>query len=133
VRGLIAELGLDAALHVDVSDMAALVSAADLAIGAAGQTSFERCCLGLPTLMAVTADNQTQFAEALVGAGAVDRLRSTSEADIASALTAIFRDTARRQQMSRKAAALCDGEGAARAVQTVVASITAPTQKAASL
>jgi UDP-2,4-diacetamido-2,4,6-trideoxy-beta-L-altropyranose hydrolase len=133
VRKLAAELGLDAKLHVDVSDMATLVSAADLAIGAAGQTSFERCCLGLSSLMAVTADNQTQFAEALVAAGAVERLRSTSETDIASALTALFRDPVLRKEMSRRAAALCDGEGAARTVQTVVASITAPRQKAVSL
>jgi len=133
VRGLISELRLEATLHVDVSDMATLVSAADLAIGAAGQTSFERCCLGLPSLIAVTADNQTQFAEALVAAGAVEQLRSTNETDIASALTALFRDPVQRRQMSRRAAALCDGDGAARAVQMVVASIAAPRQKAVSL
>lgn len=132
VRALIVDLGLDATLHVDVADMASLVSAADIAIGASGQTSFERCCLGLPSLLVVTADNQTQFADALVAAGAVERLTSLEEADIASAVSTFVRDPARLHSMSRRAAALCDGAGAARAIK-VVASIAAPRQKAVNL
>ena len=132
VRALIADLKLDASLHIDVSDMASLVSTADLAIGAAGQTSFERCCLGLPCLMVVTADNQTQFADALAAAGAVESLISLDEADIAFALSSLVRDRARLHAMSRRAAALCDGEGASRAVE-VVASIAEARQKAVNL
>jgi UDP-2,4-diacetamido-2,4,6-trideoxy-beta-L-altropyranose hydrolase len=133
VRPLIAELGLDVNLHVDVADMASLVSAADIAIGASGQTSFERCCLGLPSLMAVTADNQRDFADALVAAGAVERLKSLDEAEIASALVSLVNDPARLQAMSRHAAALCDGEGASRAVQAVCASMATQRQKAVSV
>lgn len=129
VTGLIAELGLDATLHVDVSDMASLIAGADIAIGASGQTSFERCCLGLPSLMAVTADNQRDFADALVAAGAVERLASPEPADIAAALTALAQDATRLQTMGRNAAALCDGEGVARAVQAVAATM-ATRQKA---
>ncbi|MFH0934731.1 MAG: UDP-2,4-diacetamido-2,4,6-trideoxy-beta-L-altropyranose hydrolase, partial [Pseudomonadota bacterium] len=43
---------------VNISDMARLMADSDLAIGAAGCTSWERCCLGLPSLMMVLADNQ---------------------------------------------------------------------------
>jgi UDP-2,4-diacetamido-2,4,6-trideoxy-beta-L-altropyranose hydrolase len=133
VRALIPELRLDATLHVDVTDMASLISAADIAIGASGQTSFERCCLGLPSLMAVTADNQRDFADALVAAGAVERLQSLDETDIASALTCLVQDHERLRAMSRRASALCDGEGAGRAVQAVCASIAAPRQRAVSV
>lgn len=133
VRALISELNLDATLHVDVTDMASLVSAADIAIGASGQTSFERCCLGLPSLMAVTADNQRDFADALVAADAVEQLQSLDEADIALALTCLVQDHERLQAMSRRASSLCDGEGAARAVQAVCALIAAPRQKAVSV
>jgi len=38
--------------------MAEVMAASDLAIGAAGSTSWERCCLGLPSIMVVLAKNQ---------------------------------------------------------------------------
>ena len=37
----------------------------DLAIGAAGSTSWERCCLGLPTIMLILAENQKVIANGL--------------------------------------------------------------------
>lgn len=58
-------------IKVGVNNMAQLMADSDLAIGAAGATSWERCCLGLPTAMMVLADNQ-QYAANLLGlAGAV--------------------------------------------------------------
>jgi spore coat polysaccharide biosynthesis predicted glycosyltransferase SpsG len=55
---------------VGVSDMAQLMADSDLAIGAAGATSWERCCLGLPTAMLVLAKNQLKIAQELQQAGA---------------------------------------------------------------
>jgi spore coat polysaccharide biosynthesis predicted glycosyltransferase SpsG/RimJ/RimL family protein N-acetyltransferase len=51
--------------HVQTDKMAELMSKADLAIGAGGAATWERCCLGLPTLAIFTADNQrTQLFDA---------------------------------------------------------------------
>lgn len=51
--------------HVQTDKMAELMAAADLAIGAGGSATWERCCLGLPTLGFCTADNQQkQLADA---------------------------------------------------------------------
>jgi UDP-2,4-diacetamido-2,4,6-trideoxy-beta-L-altropyranose hydrolase len=58
-------------VKVGVSNMAELMANSDLAIGAAGSTSWERCCLGLPTVMLVLADNQQQIAINLEQANAV--------------------------------------------------------------
>jgi UDP-2,4-diacetamido-2,4,6-trideoxy-beta-L-altropyranose hydrolase len=55
---------------VGVSAMAQLMAVSDLCIGAAGGTSWERCCMGLPTLLLVLADNQLPGAKALEKAGA---------------------------------------------------------------
>lgn len=55
---------------VDVSNMATLMADSDLAIGAVGGTAWERCCLGLPTLMVILADNQKAGAYALESSGA---------------------------------------------------------------
>ena len=69
---LAAELAPAATVHRSVGDMASLMTEADFAIGAAGGTSWERCCLGLPTLVVVTADNQRDIARSLAAAGAID-------------------------------------------------------------
>lgn len=50
---------------VGVNNMAELMAKSDLAIGAAGSTSWERCCLGLPSIMVVLADNQNLIAKDL--------------------------------------------------------------------
>jgi len=47
---------------VDVSNMAEVMANADLAIGAAGATTWERCCLGLPSILVVLAENQKDIA-----------------------------------------------------------------------
>lgn len=51
--------------HVQTDKMAELMVAADLAIGAGGSATWERCCLGVPALAICTADNQQkQIADA---------------------------------------------------------------------
>lgn len=50
---------------VDVINMAEIMANSDLAIGAAGATTWERCCLGLPTIQMVIADNQENSAKIL--------------------------------------------------------------------
>lgn len=58
-------------LHYQVPNMAQLMVEADLAIGAGGTTTWERCFLGLPTMTIIVADNQREMIEALAGRGAV--------------------------------------------------------------
>jgi UDP-2,4-diacetamido-2,4,6-trideoxy-beta-L-altropyranose hydrolase len=49
--------------HCQVNNMAELMAEADLAIGAGGTTSWERCCIGLPTIIISVADNQEPIAK----------------------------------------------------------------------
>ena len=44
--------------HIQTALMAALIAKADLAIGAGGSSNWERCCLGLPSIVVTTATNQ---------------------------------------------------------------------------
>lgn len=64
---------------VGVSDMARLMTDSDLAIGAAGGTAWERCCLGLPSIVMVLAVNQEAAAEALRKSDAAVAVKSISE------------------------------------------------------
>ena len=103
--------------HADVQDMAALMSSADLAVGAAGTTAWERCCLGLPALMISTAGNQEAIATALAKAEAAVTLGRHDEvaaADVTDAVLALTDQPGALSVMSEKAARVCDGKGIAR-------------------
>ena len=56
--------------HAQVDTMAAIMSAADLALGSGGATTWERCFLGLPSLTVVVAPNQRLLTEAVAATGA---------------------------------------------------------------
>lgn len=94
---------------VNVSDMARRMSEADLAIGAAGSTSWERCCLGLPTLILVLADNQRAIAEALNRAGATAFLDIVNTRDFSRNVNGLL-ERGVLWQMSEAAASLTTGQ-----------------------
>jgi UDP-4-amino-4,6-dideoxy-N-acetyl-beta-L-altrosamine N-acetyltransferase len=103
---------------VDAADMAQLMADSDLAIGAAGSTAWERCCLGLPSLIAVLADNQREGARALVSAGCAYLLGDVSEiAPAISTGVAFATDAAAMARMSEAARAICDGQGLERVLR----------------
>jgi len=52
-------------IYETLPSLAKLMAAADLAIGAGGATSWERLCLGLPTLVVTLSENQRLIAQAL--------------------------------------------------------------------
>lgn len=111
-------------LHVGTDDMPDLIAVAGLAIGAGGVSAWERCCLGMPSILAATADNQVQTIEAISAAGAATRVE-LSERQLAEALTRLLSDSEARQEMSVKAAALCDGRGLYRIGMRLEADIAA--------
>ncbi len=65
VKKIAKTLPYETEVKINVSNMAEIMANADLAIGAAGATSWERCCLGLPSLLWVLAENQKLIAENL--------------------------------------------------------------------
>ena len=58
-------------VHSELKSLANLILKADLAVGACGSTSWERCCLGLPSIVVTIADNQKPIAKALHKKGVV--------------------------------------------------------------
>ena len=100
-------------LQGPLPSLAGLIARADLAIGAGGATTWERACLGLPSLVVAIAANQLPFSEALAKAGHVQLLgdeASVTAEKIRSALRSVI-----AQPLAREAAsALTDGWGASR-------------------
>jgi spore coat polysaccharide biosynthesis predicted glycosyltransferase SpsG len=110
---------------VDASNMAELMWEADLAIGAAGSTSWERCCMGMPTIQVVLAENQTGIASALEAFGAAISLsREKVRFEVNSAVVNLLRDSNMVAKISSLAARIVDGKGVGR-VATLLAKAAA--------
>lgn len=123
VRALAADLPWTCDVAVNVTDMAALMADADLAIGAVGGTTWERCAVGLPTLMVIIADNQTPAATALDRAGAAILIGREDDPvlipNLQAALTDMT-DTAARRALAARTAEICDGRGTDRVVAALL-------------
>lgn len=105
----------DIRLHVQTPLMAELMSSADLSIGAGGSASWERCCLRLPAIVSVLAENQVAIAQRLHCTGAAVNLGDAEflmPADYGAAVAAI--DGSRLAALSEAAGSLVDGLGATR-------------------
>lgn len=121
VRQQVLQLPFAVDVLVDRHDMADLMAMADFAIGAAGSTAWERCCLGLPCIMVILADNQRTVAAGLQAAGAaqviagVDAIR-----DQLPGMFAAFQNQPQRiQAMSAAASQITDGAGVQAVVQAL--------------
>ncbi|WKE66730.1 UDP-2,4-diacetamido-2,4,6-trideoxy-beta-L-altropyranose hydrolase [Gallaecimonas kandeliae] len=96
--------------HAQAS-VAPLLCDIDLAIGAAGSSAWERCCLGIPSLMMIQADNQIAICHYLEAAGAAMIFSPpTLETQLSKAVQIL-------PSMASQAATLVDGRGCARVSQ----------------
>lgn len=110
-------------IHVQTSNMAALMAEADLAIGASGATTWERCCLGLPSIVFAVADNQAPIAESCDKAGAIVYLGRTPTAArslISSSLRQLSEYPEKLGEMSKISITLTDGFGAQRVCNAMI-------------
>lgn len=107
---------------VGVNNMAQLMAESDLAIGAAGGTAWERCSLGLPSLVWALAQNQLEGVVALQKAGAAVAMGSQQQI---SNFMEQFKSASLAKEvlnkLSKAAAAVTDGEGRQRTVKHMLA------------
>lgn len=117
-----------ATLTVDAPDLASFFARHDLQIGAGGGATWERCCIGSPTLALICADNQRGVISALAQTGAIATLSQAEEPTVASighAVATLLEDSERRAVMSERALQLVDGLGARRVALHLAASTLA--------
>jgi len=109
--------------HCQVDDMAHFLVDADLALGAAGVSSWERLALGVPALVAAVADNQIENMRQLDELGVAVGLgvsRNVTVEGLAQAIGNLLSSPRIVSAMSEKALGLVDGEGVSRVVDRLV-------------
>jgi UDP-2,4-diacetamido-2,4,6-trideoxy-beta-L-altropyranose hydrolase len=111
-------------LHEPQPHLADLMAKADLAVGAGGTTTWERCCRGLPSLVVSIAKNQQPACEALASDGVIEWVghhNQVTSGDLAGALMALTHDPARVRSLASASHALVDGNGTQRVVEHLLA------------
>lgn len=96
-------------LYVDIDNMADVMAACNAAIGAGSTNSWERCSLGLPSLVIQVADNQSDIIDSLHQAGAITV--STAEKLMTDLPIFLKSDL---KTMAKNAFNVCDGLGVSR-------------------
>jgi hypothetical protein len=105
--------------------LAALMATADLAIGAGGVTMWERMCLGLPSVVISTAENQLPASRALADIGCIQYAGHWAEAraqGVARLVKSLVGSPADLARLGRECKALVDGYGASRVAEALVPS-----------
>jgi UDP-2,4-diacetamido-2,4,6-trideoxy-beta-L-altropyranose hydrolase len=111
-----------ARLSLDLPDLAGFYPRHDLHLGAGGGATWERCCLGAPTLALIVAPNQREVLLPLQDLGVIEVLAAdppTPEA-LQAALRPLLADADRRRALSQAARTLVDGHGARRVAEALL-------------
>jgi len=116
-------------MHDSVPCLAPLMLKADLALGAGGMTSWERCCLGLPALVVTVADNQRFIAGELERQGVVQwlgKVGGVTQRDLEHALQAIVDTPCALEPWSRRCMDMLDGQGTRRVASILMLDTRTP-------
>jgi UDP-2,4-diacetamido-2,4,6-trideoxy-beta-L-altropyranose hydrolase len=115
--------------YENTGNVAELMSAADLSVGAGGTMNWERSYLGLPTIVIVIAENQAETSGALHRAGAIVNLgwhANVSSNQIAQAVEKLSGSPSALKDLSRRSMAVMAPDGVAAAeikiLKTIVVS-----------
>lgn len=109
-------------LAVNTEKMAELLLKADIAIGAAGSSAWERCFMGLPTINLILAENQQKVAAQLAKAGAATNAgiaRILSPEQLGQCCAELLNNPIKHQQMAKQSLSICDGKGIERLVNII--------------
>lgn len=99
-------------LYQNAQNMPELMAKSDLAIGAGGTMSWERCCMKLPSLAMELADNQTLILQNLSAAKALKFIGLIEDIDFKVFITTfkeLIENTNALKIMSENAGEICDG------------------------
>lgn len=112
------QASLKVEVRINVNNMAELMANSDFAISAAGATAWELCCLGLPTLMVVLAENQRQIAANLHGYGSVILLERENLKKMKNLIDGL--NKVKLKKLSNSGSKIIDGLGAHKTLKQII-------------
>ncbi len=118
----LAERTFNTTVHVNVKNMADLMSHCDLVIGAGGTNTWERCCLGLPSVVIATAANQIEVVNELSKEGYVvyaGFYENITEQSLLENICPLLENPDRVKELSIMVKELVDGAGADRVADKI--------------
>jgi UDP-2,4-diacetamido-2,4,6-trideoxy-beta-L-altropyranose hydrolase len=107
-----------ARLTLDLPDLAAFFARHDLHVGAGGGATWERCCIGAPTVAVAVALNQSAVLGPLQELGVVEACDADADS-IAAAVSRLVENADLRRAMGEAGRALVDGRGTERVAQAI--------------
>ena len=127
IQALLSNIDLNAKLVIEPKSVSSLYRSAHCCIGAAGSSSWERSCIGLPTAQFVLADNQFHIQNTLLINKAIFELPSPEAADFKDFLYT-FLDNALSnshclKDCANRARQIVDGKGAERVASCIASHI----------
>lgn len=106
-------------IHMEIDNMAEILAVADFAIGAAGSSTWERCSMGVPSLIAVLADNQKDIAQAVEQTGAAIAFDPFCRRSILDAVCRMLQPGA-IVEIAKQSARITDGLGSTLVAETIL-------------
>ena len=106
--------------YQQTKNMAKIMNKADLAIGAGGIMTWERCCLGLPSIVSIVSKNQEDAVNAVSKKGCLINLGRAEGLISEDYLNAIKKlDSRKLVRMQKKCMELIDGRGTERVAKQI--------------
>ena len=103
-----------------IDNMWDFMADADLSVGGGGSSTWERCCLGLPSIVSILSKDQRELTETMAKKGYIINLglaNALSSDDYVKAIKNI--DSDKLCSMSQKCLKLVDGKGASRVANNI--------------
>jgi UDP-2,4-diacetamido-2,4,6-trideoxy-beta-L-altropyranose hydrolase len=104
-------------------DLADLMAKSDLAIGAGGATTWERCCMGLPAILISIAENQRPACEALSADKLIDYLGHVDQVTpelIRDRVLSFVKNSDLLLELDERGMKLVDGNGVLKITKTML-------------
>lgn len=124
IKDEIKELPCTINLHVniDAKRVSQLIMEADIGVGSGGISIWERCCLGLPMIVVLTADNQRNVVNNLNKNNVIKYLGYANDIkikEIEKSIIMLNNNVNERLRIGKNAFAVCDGKGSERVAKII--------------
>ena len=111
LRQIIVDAGAAFSLHRNVTDLAAMMLEADLAISAAGRTAYELAATATPALLIASIDHERAAARTFAEKGTALAMDGWNEVALRKKLSRLLDDVGLRETMRRNGPEIIDGRG----------------------